>query len=276
MNKREKALVRFIQERQAILERRQAGKPKPWTRDLILQSYRFCNVHREDDSVTKWIRTHWRDPHSSDRHLWFAMVLARVVNWTPTLDKVGYPTQWRPLHFKKVLNEIRSEGSKVFTGAYMLRSDAGGKIEYYADKVLSPMWENRESIMPVSKDTLESFHLRLSQCSGMGSFMAAQVAADVKYAVSSPLYYATDWWTWAASGPGSRRGLNRVLGVDKDAPWREKGWLAAIQELHKNITPSLNCALHMQDLQNCLCEFDKYERVRLGEGRPRSLYPGGA
>ena len=32
--------------------------------------------------------------------------------------------------------------------------------------------------------------------------------------------------------------------------------------------------IHAQDLQNCLCEFDKYERVRLNEGRPRSNYPG--
>lgn len=32
--------------------------------------------------------------------------------------------------------------------------------------------------------------------------------------------------------------------------------------------------LDAQDLQNCLCEFDKYERVRMGQGRPRSRYPG--
>jgi hypothetical protein len=32
--------------------------------------------------------------------------------------------------------------------------------------------------------------------------------------------------------------------------------------------------LHAQDLQNCLCEFDKYERVRLGEGRPKAKYNG--
>ena len=30
--------------------------------------------------------------------------------------------------------------------------------------------------------------------------------------------------------------------------------------------------LTAHDVQFCLCEFDKYERVRLGEGRPRALY----
>jgi hypothetical protein len=27
-----------------------------------------------------------------------------------------------------------------------------------------------------------------------------------------------------------------------------------------------------QDLQNCLCEMDKFERVRLGEGKPKRRF----
>ncbi len=30
--------------------------------------------------------------------------------------------------------------------------------------------------------------------------------------------------------------------------------------------------LELRDIEHSLCEFDKYERVRLGEGRPRSMY----
>mgnify|MGYP005994584353 CR=1 FL=1 len=30
--------------------------------------------------------------------------------------------------------------------------------------------------------------------------------------------------------------------------------------------------LEMRDIEHCLCEFDKYERVRLGQGRPRAKY----
>jgi hypothetical protein len=44
----------------------------------------------------------------------------------------------------------------------------------------------------------------------MGSFQSGQVLANLKY---GQLKSAADWWTFAASGPGSRRGLNRVLGV---------------------------------------------------------------
>ena len=30
--------------------------------------------------------------------------------------------------------------------------------------------------------------------------------------------------------------------------------------------------LRAQDLQNCLCEFDKWMRVRLGEGKPKRRF----
>jgi hypothetical protein len=31
--------------------------------------------------------------------------------------------------------------------------------------------------------------------------------------------------------------------------------------------------LEMRDIEHSLCEFDKYERVRNGEGAPRGRYP---
>jgi hypothetical protein len=31
-------------------------------------------------------------------------------------------------------------------------------------------------------------------------------------------------------------------------------------------------SVEMRDIEHSLCEFDKYERVRLGEGRPRMKY----
>ena len=43
-------------------------------------------------------------------------------------------------------------------------------------------------------------------------------------------------------------------------------------------TPELEDAgldLHAQDRQSILCEFDKYERVRLNEGNPRRRFHGG-
>jgi hypothetical protein len=246
-----------------------------WTTDPILQTYRFCNVYRENDTVTRWIADHWRGPHSTDPDLWFAMVVARFVNWPDTLDEIGYPVPWNRGNFLGVMDKRKTEGLKRWTGAYLIRAESprtgGDKARYQADSVFGPMWEKREQLRPKAGDTLNSCHMLLGQWHGLGSFMAAQVVADLKYV--EPLQGASDWWTFAASGPGSRRGLNRVLGVPKDNPWREDEWRMENERLREWFNHEWDHEqLHGQDMQNVLCEWDKHERVRLGEGRPRAKY----
>jgi hypothetical protein len=107
---------------------------------------------------------------------------------------------------------------------------------------------------------------------GLASFMAAQVVADLKYA-RGPKKWA-DFHTFAASGPGSKRGLNRVLGRDKDAPMPEAEFRRVLAMLRLAVSARLASwePITAQDIQNCLCEYDKYERARTGEGRPKQLY----
>lgn len=266
-------LAAFIQERHAIYTRRADGRPWPWTGDPILQRYRFCNVYRNLDTQTELIHDNWL--HKSDKDVWFAMCVARLVNWWPSLAAVGFPVPWRPARFVAALDARRAAGEKVFTGAYMIRADAvdGTKATYLAYNVLQPLWDARNAVRPRAGDTLAAFHGRLTAFRDMGSFMVGQVVADVKYAVG-PLARAEDWWTWAAPGPGSARGLSRVAGRGPEAPWARGEWARAFAKLQREIAPYLDQLPRIsgQNLQNCLCEFDKYERVRLGEGRPRALY----
>jgi hypothetical protein len=42
--------------------------------------------------------------------------------------------------------------------------------------------------------------------------------------------------------------------------------------ISKGNLPTYVPMLEMRDIEHSLCEFDKYERVRLGQGRPRSKY----
>lgn len=270
-------LFAFIRERHAIWERRNKGLPKPWTEDPILQSYRFCNVYRELDKETIWISKNWRN--DSDPDNWFAMAVARLVNWSPTLEAVGYPVPWRPSTFLRCIHALEDKGVKVWGGAYIVSTNGvpQPKAEYLAEQVLSPLWRSRKDVRPRPNDTLEAFHDRLRRFRGMGSFIAAQVVADAKFV--APLTQAPDWESFAASGPGSRRGLARVMGVpDIHVSWPERLWRERLAELKVIIDQKVKEAgmpiISGQDLQNCLCEFDKYERVRLGQGRPRAKYPG--
>ena len=107
-----------------------------------------------------------------------------------------------------------------------------------------------------------------------GGFMSGQVIADLKFV--EPLRSASDWMSFAVSGPGSRRGLNRILGRPLNAPWSETAWRTAFDRLRAAIAPDLERFglrdLSASDLQSCLCETDKMERVRLGEGKPRRRF----
>lgn len=273
----------WMKERHTIYTKKMEGAPKPWTQDNILQSYRFCNVYRELDSVTAWIRENWREPQAQNPDLWFAMTLSRLVNWPDTLGILRFGRednfQWNPLHFFEDMKFEQAKGKKVFSGAYIVSTNGYtmDKAEYLAKHVLDPLWAAREEIRPRPGDSLETFFGRLSRFNGLGSFMSGQVIADTKYA--GELYKSPDWWQWATPGPGSKRGLNRVYNYPVDHPWTGRTWhqhhAALLMEIEPLVAEAGMPDLHAQDLQNCLCEFDKYERTRLGEGRPRSTYPGG-
>lgn len=271
-------LANFIIDRHDIYVARQEGKPKPWTEDPILRNYRFCNVYRELDTVTQWVSNNWREQGKDHPDLWFAMAVARWVNWPDTLEGVGFPIPWRPQKFISVLHSRKAAGQKVWTGAYMIgtQGNAMDKAKFIAELVLSPLWEAREQLRPRKGDTLASFAKRIIAVKNQGSFMVGQMVADAKYADKN-LRAATDWDTWAVSGPGSRRGLNRVTGRELTKGWPDKLFLETLTELRHEVNdfrPPWMEPLHAQDLQNCLCEFDKYERVRLGQGKPRSRYNG--
>jgi hypothetical protein len=275
-----KALLDFITKRHLLAIVKASGLPKPWTSDTILQQYRFCNVYRELDTVTQWIATHWRPAHRRDPDVWFSMVIARLVNTPSTLAALPM-MGWDAERFVGTLDKLAARGDKVFSSAYIVSTNgrAMPKPLYLAEQVLTPLWDKRDHYRPRFKDTLESFHTRLTGAQGMGSFMAAQVVADVKNHRSSTLAVAPDWLTWAAPGPGSIRGLARVVYGDHEKKVPASDFLKCINDLQAYINPRLQprkgfFAVCAQDLQNCLCEFDKYERVRLGQGKPRQKYAG--
>ena len=269
------AFIRFVVERYMVYLNRQRGHPPPWTKDKILQQYRFCNVYREYDKVTAWIRDNWRTPYRDCVDLWFWMVQARFINRIEALELLPTPSQaFNPSRFIDILQRHHRKGGKVFSAAYIIST--GGKrmdkIEYVAEHVLDPLWKARHSLRPQKGDYLANYAAKLKLHNGLGSFIVGQIIADIKYV--RPLLHARDWWTFAVSGPGSRRGLNRVY--DRTGRWNESEWYDSLLALWKRVEQPLAAVemppMHMQDLQNCLCEFDKYERARLGEGRPKQNY----
>lgn len=280
MTENQELFFYWVKERQSIHDKKEQGLPKPWTDNQILQHYKFCNVRREDDRVTIWIKNHWRDPCRGNPNMWFAMIVARLFNWPPTLDLIGFPLSdfdiLKPL-WRDQLKKYRKQGTKVFTGAYLVSTNGVSmdKIDYILDRVLTPIWERGRAPIcePAHRDNLESYWKYLTQFDGLGSFMAGQVVADLKY-IDPVLENASDWWTFAPLGPGSIRGLNRFFGRPTDKPLKQEQGSIEINALRLSIEAELNIVLPAHDVQNCCCETDKFIRLTKGEGKTRSTYPG--
>jgi alpha-glutamyl/putrescinyl thymine pyrophosphorylase clade 1 len=266
-----KRLAYWINERESIRTLKELGAAK-LTNDGILASYRFCNVRREDDKVTRWIAKFWRNPNAEDGWLPHAMIVARFINWPETLEAIGYPEPW-PVRKNQIREQLHAIKGKVFTGAYIVSTNGVkmNKIDYVCQTFDRTA---RATLQPKYSQSLKSYHAQLMTFNGLGSFMAAQVIADLKYA--PVLRHSPDWNSWAAPGPGSLRGLNRVRGFDLKRHWRADEFSNELLLLRIQLGLEVKNAGYLlrdlQNLQNCLCEFDKYERVRNGEGKPRATY----
>lgn len=263
----------YINERHAIYIRRQAGVKPFWTEDKILQTYSFCNVFRELDTVTIWLRENWKEAYADHPNLPFAMAVARQINWPDTLQEIGFPEHWNPDRVKAIMQGRMDRGEKVYTGAYMLTGTLGGtKVEQTIDKILTPLYENQPEIHP---DSLQKTWSEYLPYAGFSGFMAYEVVTDLRH--TKYLGNARDIYTWANPGPGAKRGLNRINGRELTwSPNREPDrWNREMKDLLDRSPGYLQGhidVLEMRDIEHCLCEFDKYERVRLGQGKPRAKY----
>lgn len=201
-------------------------------------------------------------------------------------------------HLRHAILAFCADGPYV-TGAYIIKTPDG------KDKLEGVLWciEQFMKNGPKAALTLPQWTLRetwewLKEYPYMGPFMAYEVVTDLRW---TPLLdKAGDIMTWANPGPGAKRGINRVRGYDKDANISREQQIYLMQQLlidslngnnwpNARVTPEVHGlpgqvtsrtgepsdwpAWEMREVEHTLCEFDKYERARLGEGRPRGTWP---
>lgn len=281
-------LLYFICEREVIrLAREIKLAREQWTTDPILKKYKFTNIRRRDDRVSQWVIKHLIEPavNSGDEHLWFTLLVARLINWPPTLQallQAGVlpcpPAGFDASRFESVLEGLRATGVKVYSGAYMLyptkKNPGGNKARAVAEHIIGDVVRRAPAIHTVipGRDrvfSVEAFVETLSACFGISTFMAGQVAADLTYTGMG----CSDLYSYAPIGPGSSRGLNYLLNRAPFATWSQGAFNAELIKLRTEIINKLNITdMTLHDVQNCMCEFSKYCRTVLGEGAPKSTY----
>lgn len=263
------ALIYWIVERQDILFAKKRGVEAPWSSNKVMQQTYFCNVRREEDKVTAGIRRLWnnrQEPCQAAPN----MIMARMVNKVESLEAMGWP--WAEFNLDRWTEVMSQKGS--WGGAYIVSTNGRSMPKHeYIGELLSGVWEAFKAI--TLPNTLGQAHKRLIAIQGLGSFMAAQVVADLKNTPDHTLQTAEDWSSWCAHGPGSLRGMAWLLKQEKCTPTRFYAEMPNLRELVDERLEHPYGDFCNQDLQNCLCEFDKFMRVTNNTGRSKRKYNGG-
>lgn len=246
--------MHWIIERETVRAHRERGDPPPWTDDPIIAKYHFCNVHREHDRGTIEQRLVYHDLVPTFKMLPTFFTVARMFNDANTLRlywEGGPPA----------VKAHRDAGNTVFNTAYVV-STCGVSMDKvdYVDNVVRDV-----SRTTIRFDSCESAYQDLRNVSGLGSFMAGQIVADLKY--TRFLGHAPDFFTFAVMGPGSKKGMDYIMGGGTT----ERNFFDRLVLL-RNVVGKLAEDIHNQDLQNCLCEFSKYMRLRNNENGRRRPY----
>jgi hypothetical protein len=276
----------WMNERQRIYDKRGAGQEWPWTDDKILRRYSFTNVYRELDKTTAWFRDNVRDKLMHEPEVILATVIFRWFNRIETGKRLlkirthrnirshslGAYVAWHPVQVEKRLRPFEP----WITGAYMIKSPTGkDKLDGVIETVTN-VWKARKQVeqeLLGEQVTIEHATKYLSQFPFLGPFMAYEITTDLRHTIV--LQNAPDIMTWANPGPGAQRGLNRIMGrpvkttVPMDLKIEE---MRGLLEMSPKYLEDHMDPLEMRDIEHSLCEFDKYERVRNDEGRPRGTF----
>ncbi len=272
-------LVYFIRERHQIYLKKERGEPAPWTDDEILQSIYFTNPYRENDKTTVWYRRNIGDAMKDDPRVIFATSCFRWFNLISTgeaLIKHDLLYEWDSCRCVVLMESLREQGKQIFTSAFNISNSDPNKTKLngVCEDYIQSVWDNRNRLMSsIPGKSLAAAYNILSSCKGFGGsgFMGAQIIADLKY---TPLLRgAKDWDTWCSAGPGSRKGLSIILGNEEKHKYSPVEFMDEVNKIRNTVNKRLSKMdpFHAQDIQNCLCELFKMERVANG-GSTRRRY----
>jgi len=270
----------FAAERQAIFERRVAGDARPWTKDPILEKYKFCNVFRAADRVSQFlirdVAYGFGNVAVEDRL--FQIVAFRMFSKIKTWRRLcsifgGGPTiaDLRDGSFEAALDRIRDEEGGLYTGAFILcATDAYGRRTKHRNHVelFRDMFVRHDlSTQLLAAPSLGAIYDLLHAYPLMGDFMSYQIAVDLNY--SEVLSFGEN--DFVKAGPGALRGIRKVftdtagLSPEEIILWTVERQDLEFQRLGLRFGGLWGRSIHAIDCQGLFCEVDKYCREALPE-----------
>jgi hypothetical protein len=208
----------------------------------------------------------------------YNIVLSRFLNWPSTLEAIGYQSIHSPFTLLAHLEELALTG-KIWGNAYVITTHGikMPKATYLCENVLGGLYERLEHVRRQCRGAYCGYACAaLEEIEGIGSFLGAQIVADLKNTLGHPLSMAVDRKTFVRPGPGSMRGLGWFhFNSPKQMTLHNfNHYFLQTREYVDENWPEEVPPVDNQDLQNCLCEYDKYMRVKTGSGRSKRGYNG--
>ena len=297
--------VKFIKDRYDIHIKKDVMKQeKPWTKDPILQSYKFTNVCREHDKESLWvIRNIVNNKELCYEDKLLNCILFRLFNKHQTLELICAPIPFLECDGDINLDICREtfEQKRIEDPEYVFFTRAfntGGlkrELKWYSPTHEKDMCMRvMKFIVYLAKD--DRIHKKIKFCEnqmeihdllrsymGIGDFLAYQIFVDFTYIKEFP--FSENEFTVA--GPGCRRGIDSLFS-EKDGMsyeecifWLRNNWTQLnnkyIHDSDKRFIPQRDMkdlykedrTMNVMRLENCLCEFSKYMKLSSGKGRAR-------
>lgn len=280
-------------------------KQSPWTKDEILKNNKFTNVYRELDRNSQWeIENVFLKEKNRKELIWKIMVF-RFFNqpdffdWVSTKKrsfkgKIPSYDEYDIQEFHDLLQGYKDLGNNPFTTAYLTNTAAfpgNSRVWSFANKIIPKVHEN----IPIINKTLlsakkpEDIIKLLNSMTSISNFMSHEFYQDFTYApkYSKIQLMRFDQDDFTNVGPGAATGLRLIF---PNIPMKHKSQKALIYDLRDLAVDYLadigdfkylgydgnyykgEPKITLHQIEMWLCEFQKYWKMTIGEGKQRSKF----
>jgi len=295
-------------ERQNVWKKRFIDKtPAPWTKNKILSESKFTNVYRELDKNSQWqIKNIILDDSLSLRNLIWKIMFFRYFNNPNTFEYAVMTRGWKAGiqnwedfdedDFAEVIQEVRDCNANPFTNAYLINSQASPhhtRDYCYTRVVIPTLHKNINNIVKtvLTAKTPEDIIKHLKSYPGVADFIAHEFYQDFTYIFRYTnrrfMKFTQDDYTNV--GPGASVGIRLIfpnlkgkaqkIGIYmlRDLAEVELKRFGSMPYLYWNkdkgkYYTDKECNITLHQIEMWLCEFQKYWKMTIGEGKQRSKF----
>lgn len=296
-------------ERQEIWYKRFILKqPSPWTENEIFANYKFTNVYRELDRNSQYLIHNVILKETNRKELIWKILFFRYFN-NPNTNRFfesvkpewvgGVPSiaQYDQDEHTTLIQYLREAGENPFTNAYLINSMAcPGKTRdwCYTQNIIPTLHRKIDELNMVllKSKTPEDIVKYLLSLPGVANFIAHEFYQDFTYV---PIYtnkklMQFDQNDWTNVGPGADLGIRLIFpSLKRKDKINAIYWLRDLSSEYLAkygdfkylnwdkekggyyVTPGVG-SLSLHPMEMYLCEFQKYWKMMIKEGKQRSKF----